>query len=198
MSSIICFKISLYLILQMLKDFLSKFLQTSSKQGLSISIMRKDRGLSANISWTLEVWSSLVGSEEPKRTTQQKGKDKPLPKAPNPSPPPPPASPAAAGGEMSSMTRPRRESDFASFPSSTPIVIDNGASTFRIGYEVPAAPGDSPNPNPSGPPRNSCNSVVVPPVQVGGRDGAARRVPQRRAEAAPPQHGYAALRLLAC
>ncbi|KAG2587030.1 hypothetical protein PVAP13_5NG095600 [Panicum virgatum] len=35
---------------------------------------------------------------------------------------------------MSSVTRPRRESDFALFPSSTPIVIDNGASTFRIGW----------------------------------------------------------------
>jgi len=57
-----------------------------------------------------------------------------LPKAPNPSSPPLPASPvAAAAGEMSSVTRPRREADFARFPSSTPIVIDNGASTFRIG-----------------------------------------------------------------
>ena len=39
----------------------------------------------------------------------------------------------AAISEMSSVYRPPRETDFARFPSSTPIVIDNGASTFRIG-----------------------------------------------------------------
>ncbi|XP_066313890.1 LOW QUALITY PROTEIN: actin-related protein 5-like [Miscanthus floridulus] len=41
---------------------------------------------------------------------------------------------------MSSVTRPRREADFARFPSSTPIVIDNGASTFRIGWAGEAEP----------------------------------------------------------
>ncbi|OEL19183.1 Actin-related protein 5 [Dichanthelium oligosanthes] len=59
---------------------------------------------------------------------------------------------------MSSVTRPRREADFARFPSSTPIVIDNGASTFRIGYDVPRRAGDPPNPNPSEPPRISVTS----------------------------------------
>ncbi|AQK90282.1 Actin-related protein 5 [Zea mays] len=41
---------------------------------------------------------------------------------------------------MSSVTRPQREADFARFPSSTPIVIDNGASTFRIGWAGEAEP----------------------------------------------------------
>ncbi|XP_066308432.1 actin-related protein 5-like [Miscanthus floridulus] len=41
---------------------------------------------------------------------------------------------------MLSVTRPRREADFARFPSSTPIVIDNGASTFRIGWAGEAEP----------------------------------------------------------
>jgi actin-related protein 5 len=41
---------------------------------------------------------------------------------------------------MPSLKRPSRQTDFARFSSSTPIVIDNGSSTFRIGYEVPAAP----------------------------------------------------------
>ncbi|CAO2174585.1 unnamed protein product [Urochloa humidicola] len=35
---------------------------------------------------------------------------------------------------MSSVTRPRRGTDFSRFPASIPIVIDNGASTFRIGW----------------------------------------------------------------
>jgi actin-related protein 5 len=40
---------------------------------------------------------------------------------------------------MPSGYRPDRETDFAGFPSTTPIVIDNGASTFRIGYDLPPA-----------------------------------------------------------
>jgi actin-related protein 5 len=34
---------------------------------------------------------------------------------------------------MAPVHRPPRQNDFARFPGSTPIVIDNGASTFRIG-----------------------------------------------------------------
>ncbi|KAJ1282642.1 hypothetical protein BS78_03G067400 [Paspalum vaginatum] len=41
---------------------------------------------------------------------------------------------------MPPVTRPRRQDDFARFPSSTPIVIDNGASTFRIGWAGESEP----------------------------------------------------------
>uniref|UniRef100_A0A0E0MR89 Actin-related protein 5 n=1 Tax=Oryza rufipogon TaxID=4529 RepID=A0A0E0MR89_ORYRU len=41
---------------------------------------------------------------------------------------------------MPSGYRPDRETDFAGFPSTTPIVIDNGASTFRIGWAGEAEP----------------------------------------------------------
>ncbi|KAF0920976.1 hypothetical protein E2562_037891 [Oryza meyeriana var. granulata] len=41
---------------------------------------------------------------------------------------------------MTSVYRPERETDFASFPHTIPIVIDNGASTFRIGWAGEAEP----------------------------------------------------------
>uniref|UniRef100_A0A453DXL4 Actin-related protein 5 n=1 Tax=Aegilops tauschii subsp. strangulata TaxID=200361 RepID=A0A453DXL4_AEGTS len=41
---------------------------------------------------------------------------------------------------MSSVCRAPRETDFARFPNSAPIVIDNGASTFRIGWAGEAEP----------------------------------------------------------
>ncbi|KAK3160330.1 hypothetical protein QOZ80_1BG0058120 [Eleusine coracana subsp. coracana] len=41
---------------------------------------------------------------------------------------------------MPSLTRPSRQTDFARFSSSTPIVIDNGSSTFRIGWAGEAEP----------------------------------------------------------
>ncbi|TVU21955.1 hypothetical protein EJB05_31626 [Eragrostis curvula] len=41
---------------------------------------------------------------------------------------------------MPSFTRPSRQKDFSRFPSSTPIVIDNGSSTFRIGWAGEAEP----------------------------------------------------------
>ncbi|XP_051222351.1 actin-related protein 5 isoform X1 [Lolium perenne] len=41
---------------------------------------------------------------------------------------------------MTPVHRPPRQTDFARFPASTPIVIDNGASTFRIGWAGEAEP----------------------------------------------------------
>ncbi|CAM0878507.1 unnamed protein product [Alopecurus aequalis] len=41
---------------------------------------------------------------------------------------------------MAPFHRPPRQTDFARFPASTPIVIDNGASTFRIGWAGEAEP----------------------------------------------------------
>jgi actin-related protein 5 len=35
---------------------------------------------------------------------------------------------------MAFVSRIRRQSDYNTYPSSIPIVIDNGASYFRIGY----------------------------------------------------------------
>ncbi|KAI3959642.1 hypothetical protein MKX01_018141 [Papaver californicum] len=41
---------------------------------------------------------------------------------------------------MPYITRPSRQSDYSQFPSTTPIVIDNGSSTFRIGWAGESKP----------------------------------------------------------
>ena len=137
----------------------------------------------------------LVGSEEPKRTTQQKDK---TPKSPEPV-----SSPAS--GEP----RRRRRRDVVGDPPAAgvrlrplPVVHPHRhrQRCLHLPNRVrgPRRAAGTPQTLTLASLRGIPVTMWSPPVQVGGRDGAARRVPQRRAEAAPPQHGYAALRLLAC
>lgn len=89
---------------------------------------------------------------------------------------------------MSQVYRPTRQTDFARFPESAPIVIDNGASTFRVGYEPPLTPLRRPRELPET--LTLTRRFSAPCAQVGWRGGAALLLPQHRAAAAPPRHRY--------